>query len=98
MYKSIINKYSSQMEYTKQFITLDDIALKDDTKEESSIVIERKAKRDKLRGIIYSTPMPFKKVKFYIPSTPVKNKENRENIEEELIVKKRNLITIFESL
>jgi len=100
MYKIIINKYSSsQMECTKKFISLDDFALKDDSKEKSSVVTERKVKKDKLRELIYSTPMPFKKVKFYIPSTPIKNKENRENVEEEeLIVKKRNLIKIFESL
>ena len=99
MFKSITSKYSSQMMYSRQFISLDDFVLKDDSKDKSSIVTERKVKKDKLREIIYSTPMPFKKVKFYIPSTPIKNKENRENEEEEeLIVKKRNLIKIFDSL
>ena len=99
MYKNIINKYCSQVEYTNKFISLNDFVLKGDSNENSSIVTERKVKKDKLRELIYSTPMPFKKVKFYIPSTPIKNKENRENVEEEeLIVKKRNLIKIFESL
>ena len=87
------------MEYTNQFISLDDLVLKDDSKEKSSIVTERKIKKDKLKELVYATPMPFKKVKFYIPSTPIKNKENRTNEEQdELIVKKRNLIKIFESL
>ena len=99
MYNSIISKYNSQMEYTEQIISLDDFDLKDDSKEKSSFITERKVKRDKLREIIYLTPIPFKKVKIYIPSTPIKNKENSENVEEEeLIVKKRNLIKIFESL
>ena len=99
MYKSIIDKLNSQMECTRQFISLDDLILKDDSKEKSSIITERKVKKDKIRELLYLTPMPFKKVKFYIPSTPIKNKENKENVEkEEIIVKKRNLIKIFESL
>ena len=53
-----------------------------------------------LNNFIYYTPISYVKNKYYFPSTPKKDMENKndDEDEEELIVKGRNLIEIFESM
>ena len=61
---------------------------------------ERTASKKLLNNFIYYTPISFVKNKYYFPSTPTKDMENKndEEEEEELVVKGRNLIDIFESM
>ena len=61
---------------------------------------ERTASTKLLNNFIYYTPISFAKNKYYFPSTPKKDMENKndEEDEEELVVKGRNLIDIFESM
>ena len=61
---------------------------------------ERTTSKKILNNFIYYTPISFVKNKYYFPSTPKKDMENKNNEEddEELVVKGRNLIDIFESM
>ena len=61
---------------------------------------ERTTNKKILNNFIYYTPISFVKNKYYFPSTPKKDMENKNNEEddEELVVKGRNLIDIFESM
>ena len=53
-----------------------------------------------INNFIYYTPISFVKNKYYFPSTPKKDMENKndDEEEEEIVVKGRNLIDIFESM
>ena len=61
---------------------------------------ERTTNKKIINNFIYYTPISFVKNKYYFPSTPKKDMENKndEEDEEELVVKGRNLIDIFESM
>ena len=61
---------------------------------------ERTSSKKFLNNFVYYTPISFVKNKYYFPSTPKKDMENKndDEDEEELIVKGRNLIEIFESM
>ena len=61
---------------------------------------ERTKSKKILNNFIYYTPISFVKNKNYFPSTPKKDMKNKNNEEddEELVVKGRNLIDIFESM
>ena len=61
---------------------------------------ERTTNKKIINNFIYYTPISFVKNKYYFPSTPKKDMENKNDEEdgEELVVKGRNLINIFESM
>ena len=61
---------------------------------------EKTTSKKILNKFIYYTPISFVKNKYYFPSTPKKDMENKNDEEdgEELVVKGRNLIDIFESM
>ena len=61
---------------------------------------ERNSSKKILNKFIYYTPISIVKNKYYFPSTPKKDMENKNDEEdgEELVVKGRNLIDIFESM
>ena len=61
---------------------------------------ERTTNKKIINNFIYYTPISFVKNKYYFPSTPKKDMENKNDEEdgEELVVKGRNLIDIFESM
>ena len=61
---------------------------------------ERTSSKKFLNNFVYYTPISFVKNKYYFPSTPKKDMENKNDEEdgEELVVKGRNLIDIFESM
>ena len=61
---------------------------------------ERTSSKKFLNNFVYYTPIYFVKNKYYFPSTPKKDMENKNDDEDEgeLVVKGRNLIDIFESM
>ena len=61
---------------------------------------DRTTTKKLLNNFIYYTPISYVKNKLYFPSTPKKDMENKNDEEdgEELVVKGRNLIDIFESM
>ena len=61
---------------------------------------ERTSSKKFLNNFVYYTPISFVKNKYYFPSTPKKDMENKNDDEDEgeLVVKGRNLIDIFESM
>ena len=59
---------------------------------------DKKYKTNKINDYIYFTPISKSKKRHFFPSKPKKKKNSGDECEEELIVKGRNLLYIFESL
>ena len=96
--KNINNSKQSNMEVIELLISSPNLIPRDFSNNLDTS--ERKTSKKILDNYIYYTPISFVKNKYYFPSTPKKDMENKndDEDEEELVVKGRNLIDIFESM
>ena len=88
------NKNRKQIERLDTFQSSDDNTSKDsDNFDKTERTILKNPNK-----FIYFTPISTEKINCYIPSTPKKIKENKEEDEDESYVKGKNLLFIFESM
>ena len=92
--KAINNNLESQHESSDTLGSSENSISKDfsDSLDET----ERAVKNDIINEFFYFTPVSYVKHKYFIPSTPKKVKEKVDD--EELIVRGRNLLDIFETM